>query len=333
MTPGKKKRAREYMPNTVVDAQHHDSVEIPPPFSIKISRSYEARFMIASLSVRSIHCSVPPDMKRYRVLAFSFDTRAVTLATEIQDGWETHVKALWLTNQSRTREGLVHVFGAAKYEQKIKNFVDLGANPMSLLSFHNEFLSQCRNSFVHGSYYPALVSACTLAERMLNRLILHLRDYFKSTPQYKKVYRKESFDNWQYAVETLQSWGVLLREPAQEFLRLESLRNSSIHFNPETDENARELALEAIKSVQFIVEKQFSAFGLQPWYIPGAKGAAYVAKAYESEPFVKEVVLPSCRLVGPQHRLEHGAGGWIVHDDHEYEDREISDEEFLSLIR
>lgn len=254
------------------------------------------------------------------------------LSTEIQESWQEQVKAQWLINKSRIREGLIHEFGASWHEQKIKNFIDLGANPISLLAFHNEFLKQCRDSFVLGGYYPALVSACTLGERILNRLILHLRDYFKSTPQYKKVYRKESFDNWEYAINTLESWGVLLPEPAEGFRRLEPLRNNAIHFNPETDHGARSLALEAIKSLQFIVENQFSAFGAQPWYIPGAKGAAYVAKAYESDPFVKEVVLPSCHLVGPKHKLDHGARGWIVHDDHEYEDTEISDEEFISLL-
>ena len=56
MIPRKKKRAREYMANPAADAQHHDSMDFTVPTSTKVSRSYKARFMIESLSVRSIHC-------------------------------------------------------------------------------------------------------------------------------------------------------------------------------------------------------------------------------------------------------------------------------------
>ncbi|AFJ02623.1 hypothetical protein Q7C_1474 [Methylophaga frappieri] len=272
-------------------------------------------------------------MKRYRVLAFSFDTRARLLATEIQDSWESQVKSQWMENKRKIREGLVHEFGAQNHEEKIENFIELGASPLSLLAFHNAFLGQCRKSFVVGSYYSALVSACTLGERILNRLIIHLREYFRSTTEYKKIYRKESFDNWEYAIGTLESWEVLLPAAAEDLRQLGGIRHQAVHFNPETDQNARELAIEAIHLLQNIVEKQFSAFGSQPWYIEGARGAAYVAKQYEDFPFVKEVVIPNCVLVGPHHKLEHGSNGWIVHDEDNYEDKEITDDEFLSLLR
>lgn len=271
-------------------------------------------------------------MKRYRVLAYSFDTRAVILDTEIQESWEEQNKTLWLKNKSQIKDELICEFGPLQHERKFEDFIALGASPISLLAFHNVFLKQCRDAFVFGSYYPALVSACTLGERILNHLILRLRDHFKSTSEYKKIYRKESFDNWLLAIDTLESWQVLLPEPAQEFRELETFRHKAIHFKPETDHNARELALDAIKLLQSIVEHQFSAFGLQPWYIQEAKGVAYVAKAYEQSPFVIEVVLPSCVLVGPKHRLEHDSKGWIVLDDHPYEEKEISDEEFVSLL-
>ncbi len=271
-------------------------------------------------------------MKRYRVLAYDFDTRAVMLETEIKDDWEENNRQLWLRNRRSIRDGLVFEFGPKEHERKIEDFVALGANPMSLISFHNVFLRQCRSAFVYGSYYPALVSACTLGERILNRLVIHLRRYYKSTVEYKTIYRKESFDNWEVAIATLVSWEVLLPEPANLFRKLAAIRHHSIHFNPETDTTARDSALEAITTLQKIVEKQFSAFGLQPWYIKGTKGAMYVARKHESTPFVKEVVLPNCVLVGPQHRLEHGHKGWTVHDDHPYPEKEISDEEFVALL-
>lgn len=270
-------------------------------------------------------------MKRYRVLTFDFDTRAVLLETEIKAEWEENNRALWDRNKRGIRDGLVFQYGPKEHERKIEDFVALGANPMSLVAFHNVFLRQCRDAFVVGSYYPALVGACTLGERMLNRLVIHLRDYFKSTPEYKKVHKKQSFDNWSLAITTLESWTVLLPEPAVDFKTLETLRHKAVHFNPEADASAREMALEAIKLLQQIVEKQFSAFGTQPWYIPDTKGAAYVSKAHEENPFVKEVIVPNCTLVGPKHKLEHTHQGWVVHDE-PYPEKEITDEEFVSLL-
>ena len=269
-------------------------------------------------------------MKRYRVLAYSFDTRAVILSTKIQAAWEDRIRKQWEENQNNTREGLVHEYGALNFQRKIDNFIALGANPLSVLAFHNKFLEQCRNSFVIGSYYPALVGACTLGERILNRLIIALRDHFKGTKEYKSLHQKESFEKWTQAIDTLVSWDSLLPETAILFRELKPLRNKAIHFNPETDTNDRELSLSALLLIQEIVEKQFSAFGTQPWYIEGTKGASFVAKTYETNPFVREIIIPNCAYVGPLHRLKHASTGWIVEDSNDYEQAEITDEEYAS---
>ena len=270
-------------------------------------------------------------MKRYRVLAVDFDTRAVILGIEISQDWEPQIKSMWENNKRGIRDGLIFQYGAKDHEQKISNFIELGENPFSLVSFHNHFFRQCRDAFVVGAYYPALVSACTLGERILNRMIIHLRDYFKGTPEYKSIYRKDSFDNWELTVRTLSSWQVLLPDVADHFGELERMRHKAVHFNPETEENPKALALSAINALKSIISKQFSGIGQQPWYISGAMGAAYVSKDFEMDPFVKEFVLPSCTLVGPNHKLEHSGNGWKVHDI-EYPDSEISDQEFIDLI-
>ena len=53
----------------------------------------------------------------------------------------------------------------------------------------------------------------------------------------------------------------------------------------------------------------------------------------EASPFVRRVFLPNCLLVGPLHTVNDiGPDLRItVCDDHRYEDREISDEEFCRL--
>jgi hypothetical protein len=134
------------------------------------------------------------------------------------------------------------------------------------------------------------------------------------------------------AIDTLEAWGVLLPDVVTSFEKLKDIRNKSIHFNPETDTNDKELALEAICKLKEIVSGQFSGFGTQPWYIEGTKGACYIRSEFEDNPFVKEIVIPNCVKVGHLHRLEHGYKGWVVHDSHEYVDIEISDERFAELI-
>jgi hypothetical protein len=147
-------------------------------------------------------------MKRYRVLAYDFDARATNLKMEIQDSWEERIKARWNTTQESIKEGLIAEYGTISAFKKIENFIELDASPISLIAFHNKFLRQVRSAYVIGSYYAALTGACALGERILNHLVLRLRDYFKATDEYKKVYRKDSFDNWDLAINTLEAWGV-----------------------------------------------------------------------------------------------------------------------------
>lgn len=253
------------------------------------------------------------------------------LTQEIKDTWEDNVKELWKNNKERVKRGLLLEFGEYYKEEKLQNFCDIGSMPMSVLAFHNNFLRHCRNAFIVGAYYPALTGACALGERILNHLLLLLRNEFKNTPQYKEVYKKHSFDNWTRSIEILYSWGVLLEDVASTYKELSELRNRSIHFNHETDTNDRALALEAIQLLQKIIGEQFAAFGAQPWFIGTIPGEAYIKKEWESDPFIKGVFLPNCQLVGPKHSLTMENNSWIVHDASDYDDTEINDEEFSRL--
>ena len=271
-------------------------------------------------------------MKRYRVLTYRFDARANVLKQEIQDDWEERVIAQWQDNKRQIKAGLIGQYGAFESPRKIENFIELGWLPISVIAFHNNFLQQIRDAYIVGAYYPSLTGACALGERILNQLIIHLRDDFKGTKEYKNVYRKDSFDNWDVAINTLESWSVLLPEVVADFRELKETRNRVIHFNPETDRNEKQLATVAVKRLTKIVEGQFSGFGTQPWFIPNIAGAAYIKKQFEEQPFVKRILLPSCERVGPYHRLQLSDQGWVVQDDYPYENKEISDEEFAKLL-
>jgi hypothetical protein len=212
-----------------------------------------------------------------------------------------------------------------------KNFIDLGSIPMSFLTFHNKFLHQIRNSFVIGGYYPALTGACALGERILNRLILYLRDDFSKTSEYKKVYDKDSFDDWNLAINVLVAWDILLPDAVKAFRDLATVRNQAIHFEPEVDKNDRELALKATKLLHKIIEEQFSGFGPRPWFITKILGECYIKKEWEVNPFVRKICIPNCVYVGPCHKIEVENNQFVVYDVDTYEAKEVSDDEFIEL--
>jgi hypothetical protein len=268
-------------------------------------------------------------MTRYRVARYDFDARVRMLTGPIHDHWEEQTKEIHRQNKARIEEGLREQYGLWQFEPKLKNFIDLGAKPFSIVAFHNKFFEQCRVSFVMGGYYPALTGACALGERVLNHLMLALREDFKGTPEYKRVYRKDSFDDWKLAIDTLTSWDVFLPATTESFLKLKDLRHRVIHFKPDTDHDDRPLALEALSLFGQIVSSQFAALGKHPWFLTGVPGEVYIRKEAETWPFVRRVYLPNCCLVGPYHTVED----WTLalKDEHPYEDREITDEEFCRL--
>jgi hypothetical protein len=79
------------------------------------------------------------------------------------------------------------------------------------------------------------------------------------------------------------------------------------------------------------VNAQFGAIGQQPWFIEGALGMSFIKRSYEEVPFIKVVYLPNCRLVGPLHTLEQWQRQWIVQDNHNYEEKTVTDEDFVSM--
>ncbi|WP_444443911.1 hypothetical protein [Rhodobacter capsulatus] len=180
--------------------------------------------------------SLIPDSGRRRLLCThgDFDTRAALLGTKIEDHWEPEVKETWMRNHAAIMKGLAYEFGENEIIEKSERFIEIDTKPMSIISYHNEFFAQVRSAYVMGHFYPSLVGACALGERILNHLIIDMRPMFQNTAEYQKVYRKNSFDNWDAPISTLEAWGILLPEVAKEFRELKVLRHRSIHFNKST---------------------------------------------------------------------------------------------------
>ncbi len=285
-------------------------------------------------------------MRRYLVLGFGFDTRA-SLLTEINEQWDEKVKQQHKENQRKIQVDLMKEHGSLNFDVKLQNFIELGSLPFSVISFHSKFLTQIRNAFIVGAYYPALTGACALGERILNHLLLNLREYYKNTDGYKKIRKKKSFDKWIEAIDILDSWGVFLPDVSLLFKDLSVMRNMSIHFKPDVDKNDRELALKAIQMLTMIIDKQFSPFGGKPWIISGTKGAVFIKKDCENIPFIKTVFLPKCAYVSPFYTIKKWdiETGALKIDDladrddkgcddelKQYYDRGLSDDEFMQLV-
>ena len=273
---------------------------------------------------------VLPDAGRRRYLSWGmdFDSRAVTLGMKIEDHWEPGVKDQHEQNKSAAKAGMILEFGELAIAAKIENFLAIDTKPFSVLAHHNELFDQVRRAFVMGSYYPALVGACALGERILNHLVIDLREFFRASPEYRHVYRKDSFADWALPIATLEAWQILLPAAAAEFRSLMPLRHRSLHFNVSTYATLRDDALAAILHLRTIIEQQFGSFALRPWFITGTKGHVFIRKSYEQNPFVQTYFLPNCPFVGPLFAMRPGPGGWQFFDLADYGGGEWTDDEF-----
>ncbi len=175
-------------------------------------------------------------MNRYRVFLFHWDSTGDLLRDEIRDEWDEDVKALHRKNREQMIEGLTQRYGEWRIEEKLDNLRAIGGQAFSIVAYHNRFYAQAREAFIVGAYYPALTAACTLGERILNHLILGLRDDYKGRPGYGEFAIVKSSSDWRKMIRTLEGWGVLLPEVAIEFRALMEARHRTIHFNPATDE-------------------------------------------------------------------------------------------------
>ncbi|MDP9220226.1 MAG: hypothetical protein M3P23_06770 [Actinomycetota bacterium] len=274
--------------------------------------------------------------RRFTPVNYHFDTRANLLATEIEDDWEPEIQGQWRQNQASVRELLMHQFGVEDYEEKIQNFTDLGAAPWSVVALHNVYLGQVRGAFVGMSYYPALLGACGLGERILNQLVLTLREDYAEHDATKLVADKQSFDNWKMCIKALQAWGVFGDETAHDFTALMRRRHGAVHYRSELDSgDARKAALEAVLLLCKVIEAVFTPIGQRPHYFTGPIGRSYVHFDSENDPFINRFILPACVLVSPIFRFVPTAGGFDVYDDPDFGLGEppLTDEEFAEPER
>ncbi len=274
--------------------------------------------------------------RRYLPIIVTFDTRNLVLDLDIQDDWDGQIKASWDRNKAQVRDELQAEFGTIDAEAKLDNYRAMGSAPWSIVFEHSVLLRQVRNAFAHGDFYPALVGASALGERLLHQLVHALRrDYINHSASTKAVKSGNLKNEWGSLIDVLQGWGVLDDETADAYRDLEDRRHAAVHFDPRPEAVGRESALAALLDLQQIVERVLAPHGGPPRYIDGISGNSYLSLDAEDEPIVRRIFIPNCALVSPAHRMEPDEsfpGGWRVYDDDDYDCAALSDDEFAARI-
>jgi hypothetical protein len=274
--------------------------------------------------------------RRYLPIVVTFDTRNLVLDLDIQDDWDEQVKASWKVNKAQVREELRAEFGTVDAEAKLDNYRAMGPAPWSIVFEHSLLLRQVRNAFAHGDFYPALVGASALGERLLHQVVHALRgDYINHLATTKAVKSGKLKNEWGSLIDVLHGWSVLDDETADAYRDLENRRHGAVHFDPRPEAVGREAALAALLDLQQIVERVFAPHGGPPRYIGGISGNSYLSLEAEHEPIVRRIFIPNCALVSPAHRMEPDEsfpGGWRVYDDDDRDCAELSDKEFAARI-
>lgn len=153
------------------------------------------------------------ECRRYRVVGVPFDTRNAILDWEVTDEWGQRERELQAANTSAIRMGLLAELGTTDGEAKIENYRKLGVSPFTIIGSHRLHLGQVRSAYAHGDFYPALVGASALGERIYNDLILTLRaDYATHPSMSSRLMSARSIPSWNVAVRVLRDWGVIDEE-------------------------------------------------------------------------------------------------------------------------
>ena len=223
----------------------------------------------------------------YRVVSYAIDTRVNVLndmnINKAHEGIISNLKAIW---------------GEYDFESKLKRFKTLNLAIVGIPEEYYSLLITIINTYCCGYFYPAMTSVGALGERILNRLILKTRDRFKSTEQYKKVYKKNSFDNWDIPISVLKEWQIISDDTAKEFAHLQKYRNDSIHYTDKYDFESK--SHDAIKILKNIIDNQYNYISRKDlFWVFDIPGEIWLRSSVIDDPFVIEFILAHCVQLTP----------------------------------
>lgn len=260
-------------------------------------------------------------MKRYRILKFGIDATRNIL--NLSDNSETRTQ-----QKKEMRCHLSFRYGENDFDNKFIRYMNTPKPVLGVVEEYWYLLNQIVDTYTAGYFYPALTGACCLGERIFNVLLLRLRDYYTSKPEYKTVYNKDSFDDWKKIPSILYNWKVIDEDTRKLFERLGEIRHDSIHYQRK-EQDLCKITSNAIFYVNNIANKIFGILNRKDILLLfNVPGEIYIKKESEQIPLVREFYIPSALFVGYKHTVpELGK----IFDNELYENREISDDEFIKL--
>ena len=247
-------------------------------------------------------------MKRYRILKFAIDSTRNLPEDDIKDFIKLR-------------------FGEVNLSEKIKRYKEIERTPIGIVEEYWQILQEIINSYTMGDFYLSLVGSCTLGERIFNRLIIKLRDYYKDTKEYKEVYSKRTINDWSKAIRILKRWKIIDEKLEKDYKSLEKLRQESVHYQAK-DQDFEEMSKKAIKYIANITNNLFGIINRKDILLVfDVPGEIYIRKKAENTPLVKEFYIPSAVLVGYKHQIKENR----IIDNYFYPEEKISDEKFVKL--
>ena len=230
--------------------------------------------------------------RRYRLMNFYVNT---VRGLYINPALKKHAES--------NTEHLKAVLGQENFEQKFARWLKIQYPPLGLIDEYPEKIEQIINAYSSGYFYPAVTSACCLAERILNRLVLQTRNHFRSHHHYKKMYRNKSFDNWRNMITIIGDWQLIPAKAISIMKELEPIRQQSIHYNETFD--FEKIGSEAINKLIAAITEIFGVINRTDIYLVfDVPGEIWVRHDAQELPFVREFVLPHCYYAHAVHDVD-----------------------------
>lgn len=234
-----------------------------------------------------------PDLdRRYRLAGSYVDTRRRVYCLP---GFEDY--------GAKLIDQLKFELGPSDFERKFDRWKKIDYPSLGLIDEYLDKIHQIINAYCVGYSYPAVTASCCLAERVLNRLVLMTREHFRSHPQYKRIHRKESFDDWERMLSLILEWKLVPHRAIELFRDLMPIRHQSIHYRAEHDFEA--VAHIVINKLIAAITEVFGVTNREDIYLVfDVPGEVWVRSAAERLPFVKEFVLPHCYYAHAVHDVD-----------------------------
>lgn len=248
------------------------------------------RFVLASVHLRSssIYLLCPNVTRFYRLTSFHFDA-----LPNIQD----------LYGDDDILDYIKHLHGEAGIEDKLNRWKKVRREHIWPIDEFNDYIEQVLQAYVQGLFFPSMTGAVCLAERVMNRLVFELRNHFKSSKHYKTIHgRGEKLQNWDLLILILADWDVFDESQTNLARKIHKYRTDSVHYVP--NYNYKEKSLESIKLVSELIDSLFSIYRRKDIFrVFEIPGEIWVRAEAQNLPFVREFILPSCRLMSAIHQI------------------------------